>query len=85
MPHDAAAEDVDPSDRIVVVGRSATGSAAASASPVAVYVSVTLGSVTHSSAMTRMVILHDGPTILSPWHPVDTPRMVVNVGVCRPP
>ena len=51
-----------------------------SAWPVAVYVRVTVGSVTHSSAMTRMVIPHDGPTILSPWHPVDKPRMVVNVG-----
>ena len=44
------------------------------------YVRVTVGSVTHSSAMTRMVIPHDGPTILSPWHPVDKPRMVMNVG-----
>ena len=63
---DAAAEDDDPSDRIVVVPaarRPERGGVRLSRRRVR---QRALGSVTHSSAMTRMVIPHDGPRFYRP-------------------
>ena len=84
-----AARDVAPPPAEIVgpVGRVAAGNAAIASSPdvpspstSARYVSVTVGSVTHSSATSVIRIPHAGPTILSPSHPSETPRITSNAG-----